>query len=85
MCSTVQNAIHIFLARQLTDFAVAEPILPGVAHCCAAAVLGADLLDGAERASQALVPMNLRSRTSRLLLAGYNSLTLIPRMRAHAP
>ncbi len=76
---TVQNAVHNHLARQLTDFAVAEPILLGVAHRCAAAVLGADLLDGAESAAQALVPMNLRSHTPLLVLAGHTSLTLIPR------
>jgi ACR3 family arsenite efflux pump ArsB len=55
-------------AMALTDFAVVESILLGVAHCRAAAVLCADLLDGAEGAAQALVAMNLRSHTPLLLL-----------------
>ena len=54
--------------RQLTDFAMVEPKLLGVAHRCAAAVFGADFLDGAEGAAQALVPVNLRSHTALLAI-----------------
>ena len=64
---------HMGLSTQgadppLTNFAAVESILLAVAHCCAAAVLGADLLDGAESAAQALVAMNLHSSQTPWLL-----------------
>jgi hypothetical protein len=46
----------------LTNFAAVESELLCVAHCCAAAVLGADPLDSAGGAAQALVPVNLRGQ-----------------------
>ena len=67
MCP-MQNDMHNSVARELTDFAMVEPKFLGVAHRCAAAVFGADLLDGAEGAAQALVPVNLRSHTALLAI-----------------